>query len=114
LYVHGEEWFADQDRAQYLKFLQKVDRKLLLSSEGHPDIKCEIQMSLWADARSNLRDILLVISKDEYAQMAKRVAYTIQPVNSKANYQWKVNAGLTVTREMSLEEKLDALQERFD
>ena len=114
LYVHGEEWFAAQDKAQYLKFLQQVDRNFLLRAERHPDIKGEIQISLWMDGRSNLREILLVISKDEYAKMAKGVAYTIQPVNSKANYQWKVKAGLTVTRELSLEEKLDALQERLD
>jgi TolA-binding protein len=56
----------------------------------------------------------LVVPKNEYAKMAKGVGYTLHPVNAVAGYQWKVKDGLAITREASLEEKLDSLQRRVD
>ena len=114
LYMHGEEWFADQGKDQYLKFMQRADRNVTLRAKDHPTIKGEIQMSLWADGPTNLREILLVIPKSEYAKMAKSVDYSIQPVNSVSNFLWKVKGGLSVSRELSIEETLDALKERLD
>jgi RNA polymerase sigma factor (sigma-70 family) len=98
LYIHVDEWFKDQDKTQYLPFLKQVDRGFVLRAEGQPDIKGQVQLSFWTDAASGLREILLVIPKEEYAKMAKGVAYSIRPGNSVAGYQWKVEDGLTVSR----------------
>lgn len=62
----------------------------------------------------NLRELELVIPADELAKMAKGGAYTLHPVNAVADYRWKVQDGLTITREATLEEKIDALTERLD
>jgi hypothetical protein len=113
-YIHGDEWFSDQDHLQYKKFMTRADKNFLLRAKGQPDIKAEMEMSFWTDSPSNLREILIVISQKEFAKMVKGVAYSIQPVNSVADYQWKVKEGLTITREPSLEEKLEILQERLD
>jgi hypothetical protein len=114
LYVHGDEWFADQDHLQYKKFLQRADKSFVFRAKGHPDVKGAIQLSFWTDPSINLREILLVIPRDEFAKMTKGVAYTIQPVNAVAGYRWGVKEGLTISREPSLEDKLDALLERLD
>jgi hypothetical protein len=114
LYVHGEEWFPDQDHLQYRKFMTRADKSFVLRAEGQPDIKAEMQMSFWTHAPADLRDILIVIPKEEFAKMTQGVAYTLHPANSVADYQWKVKKGLTITREVSMEEKLDALQKKVE
>jgi hypothetical protein len=114
LFLHGDEWFAGQDYVQYKKFLMRVDKHFVFRAKGHPDVKGQVELSFWTDASKNLREILLVIPKGEYAKLAKGVAYTIHPVNAVADYQWKVKKGLTIRRELSLEERLDELQERLE
>jgi hypothetical protein len=96
LYLHVNEWFADQDKMQYLTFLKQVDRSFVFRAKGQPEVKGQVQLSFWTDAASGLREILLVIPKEEYAQMAKGVVYSIEPVNAVAGYQWKLKEGLTV------------------
>ena len=112
LYLHGEEWFTNQGAAQYSRCLKQVDRNFVFRAKGHPDVKGQVQMSFWTDPASGLREILLLIPKGQYGQLAKGVAYTIHPVNNVAGFRWKMKEGLTVTRELSLEEKLEALEER--
>jgi hypothetical protein len=114
LYVHGEEWFPDQDHLQYRKFISRTDKSFVLRAEGHPDIKAEMQLSFWTHAPIDLRDILIVIRKEEFAKMAQGVAYTLHPANSVAEYKWKMKEGLTITRDVPLEEKLDTLQKRLE
>ena len=114
MYLHGDEWFADQDKTQYLKFLRQVDRSFVFRAKGHTDVKGQVQLSFWTDPSSGLRDILLVIPKEEYAKMANGVAYAVHPMNSAAACQWRVKEGLTITRGQSLEEKQEILQERFN
>jgi hypothetical protein len=117
LLIHGEEWFPEQDHVQYREFMIRADKDFVFQAEGHPDVKAKINApygAFWTSSHDNLREILVVIPKDELAKMAKDVAYTIRPVNSVATYQWKVKEGLTITRQPSLEEKFDALQRRFD
>jgi hypothetical protein len=112
LYLHAHEWFANQDKMQYLTFLKQVDRNFVFRAKGQPDVKGQVQLSFWADGGTALREILLVVPKSEYARMAQGVAYTIHPVNAVAGYQWKVNDVVTITREESLEEKFESLQRR--
>ncbi len=117
LYIHGDEWFPDQDHLQYKKFMTRVDKRFLFQAKGHPDVKGEMQMSFWTHGPTNLREILVAIPPQEYAKMAKGVAYAIHPVNAVVDYQWKVKDGLKIkrdTQEMSAEEKLDALQEQVN
>jgi hypothetical protein len=114
LLIHGEEWVPDQDHLQYKKFMSRVDKNFLFRAKGQADIRGQMEMSFWTGGPSNLREILVVIPPQEFAKMAKGVAYTIHPVNAAADYQWKVKEGLTIKREPSAEEKLDALQERLD
>jgi hypothetical protein len=114
LYLHADEWFADQGKEQYLPFLKQVDRSFVFRAKGQPDVKGQVQLSFWADGRTGLREILLVVPKSEYAKMAKGVIYTVHPVNATEGYQWKVKDGLTITREASWEEKFDSLQQRVE
>jgi hypothetical protein len=113
-YIHGDEWFQDQDHLQYKKFMMRVDKNLLLRAKGQPDIKAQVEMSFWTSGSSNLHEILVVIPTKEFAKMGQGVAYSIQPVNSMADYQWKVKEGLTIARELSLEKKVEKLQERLE
>jgi hypothetical protein len=73
-----------------------------------------MQLSIWGDTARQLREILVVIPKDEFAKMKLGVAYSIHPVNGVADCQWKVKEGLTITRELSLEERVDSLLERLE
>jgi hypothetical protein len=114
LYLHADEWFADRGKMQYVAFLKQVDRNFVFRAKGQPDVRGHVQHSFWSDGSVNLREILLVVPKGEYARMAKGVAYTIHPVNATAGHQWKVKDGLTITREVSLEEQLETLQQRLD
>jgi RNA polymerase sigma factor (sigma-70 family) len=114
LYLHAEEWFANQDKTQYLAFLKQVDRNFVFRAMSQPDVKGQVQLSFWVDGRVGLREILLAVPKSEYVKMAKGVAYTIHPINSTAGYQWTVKDGLTISREGSLEEKFDRLQQKVD
>jgi hypothetical protein len=114
LFVHGEEWFADQDHLQYRNFINRADKRVVLRAEGHPDVKGEMQLSFWTNPPSDIRDILIVIPKDEAAKLAPGATYTLHPANSVADYQWKVKKGVTIARDEPLEEKLDALQKRVE
>ena len=60
-----------------------------------------MQLSFWADAASGLREMLVVVSEDDYAKLTRVVAYTIKPLNAVGDYQWKVKDGLTICREES-------------
>jgi RNA polymerase sigma factor (sigma-70 family) len=109
LYVHVKERLASQDTVQYLKFLKQADRRFLFRAKDRPEIKGEVQFSIWSDSASDLREILLVIPKEEYAKMAPGVEYSINPANSTAGYQWKITGGLTIRRGPSSDNTVDAL-----
>jgi RNA polymerase sigma factor (sigma-70 family) len=109
LYVHVKERLASQDTVQYLKFLKQTDRRFLLRAKDRPEIKGEVQFSVWSDSASGLREILLVIPKEEYAKMAPCIEYSIHPANSTAGYQWRITGGLTIRRGPSSDNTDDAL-----
>jgi hypothetical protein len=114
LYLHADEWFADQGKEQYMAFLRDVDRGFIFRAKGQPDVMGQVQLSFWTDGNTKLREILLVVPKNDYAQMAKGTAYTIHPVNDVANYKWKVKDGVTISREASLEEKVEMLDQKIE
>jgi RNA polymerase sigma factor (sigma-70 family) len=97
-YVHCDEWFAEQDHVQYRLFLRRADKHFLLRAKGQPDVRATIRVSFFTDPGAQVRDVLLAVPPDEYAKMAKGVAYALHPVNGNPDYTWKVKEGVTVTR----------------
>ncbi len=115
LWLHGEEWFEDAgDYLQYRVFLSRVDGNFFLRAKDHESLKCRLSSLYVTMASEKVREMELIIPPEAYRKMAKGVAYTLEPVNSNAKYRWKVRDGLTVTRNVTLEEKLDSIIERLD
>jgi hypothetical protein len=115
LWLHGKEWLKDAgDYFQYKLFLSRADKAFVLRAKGQEEVKCHLSTVYVTLQSQNLREMELIISAADFAKMAKGVAYTLQPVNSVADYSWKVQDGLTIIREATLEEKIDALTERLD
>jgi hypothetical protein len=115
LFIHGDEWFNDAgDSLQYREFLQRVDRKLLFRAKGQPDVRGDVKFSFFMSASAGLREVEVAIPKQEYAKMAGDVPYTIEPANAVPGYEWKVKQGLTITRPLSVEEKLEKVLDRLD
>jgi hypothetical protein len=99
LLIHGDEWFADAgDYLQYKVFMRRADRNFVLKAPGRPDVKAHLTLSFFTQASQDVRELELLIPRDEYAAMAAGVAYTLQPVNAVAGYQWAVKDGVTVTK----------------
>jgi RNA polymerase sigma factor (sigma-70 family) len=100
LIFHGEEWLADAgDYLQYKAFLWRADPAFVLRAKGRPDVRCRVGGWYVTHATTKLRELEVVIPREEFAKMAKGTAYTIHPVNGKKGYQWRVRPGLTVTPE---------------
>jgi hypothetical protein len=115
LFIHGDEWWEDAgDSLQYKVFLQQVDRHLLFRAKGQPDVRGEVMMSFFTHASTKLREIEVVIPREEHAKMAKGVPYTIHPVNAVPGYEWGVKEGLTITRPLSVEDRLEKILERLE
>jgi hypothetical protein len=114
-YVHGEEWFSDAgDYLQYKAFLRRSDPDFLLKAPGQPDVKCRLSLGFITLASEGVREMEVVIPPAEYAKMVRGVSYTLHPVNAVPTYHWQVKPGLTLTRALSLEEKIELLLDRID
>jgi hypothetical protein len=99
-FVHGEEWLKDAgDYLQYKAFLWRADPEFVLKAKDQPDVKARVGGHYFTQSSTNLRDVEVIIAAPEFARMARSVAYTIHPVNGKADYQWKVRDGVTIARE---------------
>jgi hypothetical protein len=114
-FVHCDEWLENAgDYLQYKLFMRRADTRFALRAKGQPDVSCQISMNFYTHRSRNLCELEVVIPAAEYAKMKKGVDYTLHPVNAVADYQWRVKDGLTVTRALTLEEKVETLQERID
>jgi hypothetical protein len=98
LLVHGEEWFQGMDHLQYKFFMKRADKRFVFWAKDQPDVQGYVSMNFYTHASRNLREMEVVIPKEEYAKMVKGVAYTLHPVNGTPLYQWKVQKGVTITR----------------
>lgn len=99
LFLHGEEWLANGDNYfQYKVFLQRASQGFILQAKGHPDLHVRLSGLYITSPAEGVREMEVIIPKEEFAKMAKGVTYTIHPVNGKAEYIWKVRDGLTVKR----------------
>src|SRR5262249_34055751 len=117
LLIHGDEWFAEEDHLQYRQFMIRADKDFVFHAKGHPDVKGKIDVPygpFWTNGSTGLREILVIIPKVEYANMRPGVAYSIRPANSSSAFKWKVKEGVSVTKDISLEERLDAILKRLD
>jgi hypothetical protein len=97
-FVHCDEWFADQDHTQYRRFLDRVDKNFVLRAKDQPDVNATIVLSFFTGPAEQVREIRLVVPREEFAKMAKDVAYTLHPANAKADCKWSVKEGVTVTK----------------
>ena len=113
-WIHGVEWFGDVGYVQYKKFMQGVDRNFVLSAAGKPEIPCKLSMSYVTDPNAGVRDMEVTIAPEDFGRMARRVAYSLRPVNSVKEYQWRVKDGVMLTLGSSRDEKLDAILERLE
>ena len=112
-FVHGAEWFADMDHLQYKVFMRRADKNFLLRAEGHPDVPCSITMGFVTNGSKNLRDLEVLLPQGEES-LAKGVRYRLHPLNAGSEYHWKVKDGLTISRPVSLEEKVKELERRIE
>lgn len=99
-FIHGVEWFDNAgDYLQYKLFMRRSDHNFVLRAKGRPDIKCHLSGSYFTWSSRQLRELEVVIPAAEYAKMAKEVAYTLQPINGKNGYKWKIHGEVALTRE---------------
>jgi hypothetical protein len=100
LFIHGEEWFEHAgDYLQYKLFMRRADPSFLLRAKGKPDVQCHLSMGFVTQQTNSIREIEVIIPAAEFAKMAKGIAYTLEPVNSKKDYRWQVRDGVTISRD---------------
>jgi hypothetical protein len=93
LLFHIDEWFEGELTSQYSSFYNEVDKLFLLKSEGHTDIMAYAERGMWN------QEFYVRIPEQEYVKMVLGVPYTIHPVNSNPEYQWRVVEGVTIRKE---------------
>jgi hypothetical protein len=96
LFLHGEEWLTNH--VEYRVFLKRADRNFVLRAEGRPDVRATVTVGFYTSPASGLHEIAVTVPADEYAKMARGVAYTLHAVNANPDFRWKVRDGVTVTR----------------
>jgi Transglutaminase-like superfamily len=100
LFLHANEWLEDGDGyLQYKVFLSKADQEFVLKAKDQPDVKIRLSGPYLTDTAHNLCELEVIIPKEEFAKLAKGVAYTLHPRNGHKGYDWRVADKLTVTRE---------------
>jgi RNA polymerase sigma factor (sigma-70 family) len=99
-FVHCAEWLDNAgDYLQYKLFMRRADTKFVLRAKDRPDVACQITMNFYTDHSRNLCELEVIVPAAEYANMARGVAYTLQPANSNKGYEWKTREGVQLIRE---------------
>jgi len=98
LLIHGEEWFDDEPWQQLKIFLQAAGKEFLFKAAGHPEVRGQITTGSFTSRSQNLREMEILIPRDEYAKMEPRVEYTLTPRNEVAGYEWKTKRPVTITK----------------
>jgi RNA polymerase sigma factor (sigma-70 family) len=99
LLVHGEEWFDDESGPQYRPFLEAAGKEFLFKADGRADVHGRITTSSITWKSRNLREIEVIIPREDYAKMEPNVEYTLMPRNGVAGYEWKVKGRVTITKQ---------------
>jgi hypothetical protein len=97
-FMHGEEWFDDQPWQQLKTFLQAAGKEFLLKAEGQADVIGRVTTGSCTSPSENLREIQVIIPREEYAKMTPGVAYELLPRNEVPGYTWKTKGQVTITR----------------
>jgi RNA polymerase sigma factor (sigma-70 family) len=97
LFFHADEWFDDQPWQQLKIFLQAAGKEFLFQAEGQPDVLGRTTAGSCTDPAQNVREIEVILPRDEYAKMKPGIAYRIVPRNEVSGYEWKVKGRLTIT-----------------
>lgn len=89
---HIDEWFEGEGIVQYKSFYSKADKRFLLKSQGHPDVRANAERGYWS------QEFYVRVPETEYIKMEAGVPYTVHPVNSNPKYQWKVRHGVAIRK----------------
>jgi len=98
LFIHGEEWFDDQPWQQLKTFLQAAGKEFVFQADGQPDVIGRVTTGSCTSPTQNLREIEVLIARDDYARMKPGVEYSLIPRNEVRGYQWKIKGRVTITR----------------
>lgn len=116
LYFHIKEWFCDQDYKQYDAFFNGVHPRMTLSAPGRRPVTAKVayyynNYSFLGDAgqskrkvvwygedNRNIREVVLMVAKDDYIRMPPGVSYQIKPGNFWKDYEWKVDPNCVFVR----------------
>lgn len=89
---HIDEWFKGEGIIQYKSFYGVADKRFILKSKGYPDVRAYAERGYWN------QEFYIRIPKEEYVKMKASVPYTVHPVNSNTEYQWKVRQPVTIRK----------------
>ncbi len=98
LLIHGEKWPAEEPDLRYRPFLEAAGKEFLFKAEGSPAVRGRITTSSITWPSRDLREIELLIPRDEYAKMAAGIEYALTPKNEVAGYEWKVTGRVTIMK----------------
>lgn len=101
LVAHAEEWLDDAgDYLQYKPFLRRADGRFVLRAEGQPDVRCAYAGAFFTQASRGLREFAIDVPPEEFAKMARGVAYTLHPADAtRGEYRWEIRDGLGLRRD---------------
>ncbi len=98
LLLHGEEWFDEEPWQQLKIFLQAAGKEFLFKAAGHPEVRGRITTGSFTGGSQNLREMEVLIPRNEYAKMEPGVEYTLTPRNEVAGYEWKTKGRVTIMK----------------
>jgi len=98
LFLHVEEWFDDQPWQQLKTFLQAAGKEFLFKAEGQPDVIGRVTTGSYTSPSQNLREVEVVIPREDYVKMRPGISYTLAPRNEVPGYEGKVKGRATITR----------------
>ncbi len=81
-------------------FQQKAAFRFLLQAQGHDDVKITEQdvRGNCSDGRGEFQGFVVTLPSAELGKLASGVAYTLVPVDQRAEYTWQVKAGVQLIR----------------
>ena len=87
------EWFDGQNGDQYKRFTEACDRRFVLRADGVPDVTADACVGSFTGSRGH--GCLLQV---ERGAMKEGVRYRLVPRNRDDHCNWRVEAGVSLTR----------------
>ncbi|MBL8994390.1 MAG: hypothetical protein JNM63_13690, partial [Spirochaetia bacterium] len=116
LYFHIKEWFCDQDYKQYDLFFGGVHPRMVLQAPGRRPVTAKVayyynnytflgdagvskrKVVWYGEDNRNIREVVLMVAKEDYVRMPPGVPYQIKPGNFWKDYEWKVDPNCVFIR----------------